>query len=67
MTRGDKAISPLVARSATNKDTGVLLFVVDFGECLRTSESSKFHELVKAERASCVHQLFIDLCKFNPA
>jgi hypothetical protein len=67
MTRSDKAISPLISWSTTHKDTGVLLFVVDFGECLRASESSEFHELVKAERASCVHQLFVDLCKFNPA
>jgi hypothetical protein len=67
MTCSDKAISPLIAWSATNQNTGVLLFVVDFGKCLRASKSGEFHELVKAERASCVHQLFVDLYIFNPA
>ena len=61
MSRSDKAISSLISRATTNENTGAIIPAVHFSECLRACKASKFHELVEAERANYVHQLFIDL------
>lgn len=62
MTRSYEPVPALIARATADENARIPFAIVHFGQSLSACQPSKFHKLVKTERPSGIHQLFVDLC-----